>query len=258
MPVPGAPTLTLTVKGTTKISVFIDFNPDTLDFEIKRAAVTGGPYSSVVSGLTTLPFLNTALAVNTQFFYVGLARNASGDSAQSAEVTATTRASDDPIPVRIRNDMKELVQSMTIAGGFNFDWGTYNQKDLAKATFPCVKEAVTDPEEENVDDEEGVDAQVYQNERIFRLRVVNKISGGLADNPKDAIVDVNEKMLDDLKEIFGKNPNLKDDSGAHSIRFQGMQPVDHHSGDVEKPWHMDTFWKVRYFQDRLDPRQIGC
>jgi len=60
-------------------------------YNVKRATVTGGPYSTVGSPTTT-SFTNTGLTNGTTYFYVVTAVNASGESGSSAQVSATPQA----------------------------------------------------------------------------------------------------------------------------------------------------------------------
>jgi hypothetical protein len=60
-----------------------------LSYTVKRATVSGGPYGSVFTGLTATAFTDTGLVNGTSYFYVVSAENASGESPNSPEVSAT-------------------------------------------------------------------------------------------------------------------------------------------------------------------------
>jgi len=58
-------------------------------YTLKRATVSGGPYTPIASGLTTTTFTDTGLTNGTTYYYVVSSSNAQGESANSAEVAAT-------------------------------------------------------------------------------------------------------------------------------------------------------------------------
>lgn len=60
-------------------------------YNVKRATVSGGPYSTIASGVTATDYLDSGLINGTPYFYVVSATNSFGDSGDSAEATATPR-----------------------------------------------------------------------------------------------------------------------------------------------------------------------
>ncbi len=64
-----------------------------LSYTVKRAAVAGGPYATVTSGITdTLTFTDSAVAAGEVWHYVVVAVNAGGESAPSTEARAAIKA----------------------------------------------------------------------------------------------------------------------------------------------------------------------
>jgi hypothetical protein len=59
---------------------------------IKRATAGGGPYTSIVTNLTTTSFLDTNLLTGTNYFYVVSAANFLGESTNSSSVSVTPAA----------------------------------------------------------------------------------------------------------------------------------------------------------------------
>jgi hypothetical protein len=56
---------------------------------VKRASVSGGPYNSIASGLTSTSYMDTGLVNGTTYYYVVAATNVYGVSPDSAEASAT-------------------------------------------------------------------------------------------------------------------------------------------------------------------------
>jgi len=145
--------------------------------------------------------------------------------------------------------IETLINGMTIAGGFNFDWGKSNQMDLARVDkFPAAVILVSG--EENDDPEGASHSQAYSNRLTFQITVRNKLTAVDTD-PNFRIDTEHNKSLVDLKELFGRNPHLSDT--ANSILYQGMIRETKLNGDVFIPGNMITTWMVRYSQDRFDP-----
>ncbi|HEU4389440.1 MAG TPA: endo-1,4-beta-xylanase [Blastocatellia bacterium] len=92
---PPAPTGLNAVAGNGQVSLSWNAAPNATSYNVKRSTVSGGPYT-VIAGVTTTSFTNTALANGTTFFYVVSALNANGESVNSAQVSATPRAPTPP------------------------------------------------------------------------------------------------------------------------------------------------------------------
>jgi subtilisin family serine protease len=95
MPVgrPPVPTGMAAVSGpnATQISVSWTASPTAATYRVKRSAISGGPFSTVASGVTGTAFVNTGLHSGRQYYYVVSAVNVSGESANSPQVTAIAR-----------------------------------------------------------------------------------------------------------------------------------------------------------------------
>ena len=60
-------------------------------YNVKRATASGGPYSTIASGVTQTSYLDSGLINGIPYFYVVSATNSFGESADSAEANATPR-----------------------------------------------------------------------------------------------------------------------------------------------------------------------
>jgi len=76
-----------------------------ISYNVKRATVSGGPYATVTNVITT-NYTDIGLANGTTYYYAVSALNTAGESANSAQTSATTPALPPP----------QIVQA-SIAGG---------------------------------------------------------------------------------------------------------------------------------------------
>lgn len=157
----------------------------------------------------------------------------------------------DPILTQAEENMAILVEGMTIADGYNYDWGTVNQPDLAKCTFPCAVIEM-DPEETNLDEPTGVHAGAYLNEVAIKIRAVGKLdtehTNPVFENNKTL-----NKALDDLKKVFGTNYSLN--GTVDTIMYRRSLRITKQAGDIFIPSELESHWIVRYTQDRQNVTQ---
>jgi autotransporter-associated beta strand protein len=86
--VPVAPTDLIATPGNTQILLNWNASAGATSFNVQRSLVSGGPYTTVATGLTTTTYLDLGLANYSNYYYVVSAVNATGQSANSAEVVA--------------------------------------------------------------------------------------------------------------------------------------------------------------------------
>jgi hypothetical protein len=60
-------------------------------FNVKRATISGGPYTAIASGITTTSYTDTAVVTGTKYYYVISATNCVGESANSPQLSATPK-----------------------------------------------------------------------------------------------------------------------------------------------------------------------
>jgi len=243
----------------TKVGMGWDFTVGATKYELERATVTGGPYTSLSATITDTSFIDTTALANTKYFYRVSAFDTVGQGSFSAEVEIATAEANEPILDRAESDIIELIPDMTIANGFNFDWSDrVNIADIAKNdVFPALVKFEWDPEEINNDDEEGVDAQTYINEVEFMMECVGKLSTN-PTNPRNAIRSTLNKMRDDIVALFGQNHSLKEFSGILTIMYSRARRITPGSGDIKKSMRLQVWFTLRYMQDRLNPLLVAC
>ena len=96
--VPGIPaSLSATAASPTQINLSWTAASGAASYNVKRSATSGGPYTTVSTGVTATTYNNTGLNAQTTYYYVVSAVNTGGESANSAQAGATTLAVP-PIP----------------------------------------------------------------------------------------------------------------------------------------------------------------
>jgi alpha-L-rhamnosidase len=75
--------------GNARVILGWNSTPNVTGYNVKRSTTSGGSYTLIASGVTDTNFTDVGLANNTNYFYVVSAISAGGESANSAEVSAT-------------------------------------------------------------------------------------------------------------------------------------------------------------------------
>jgi len=157
----------------------------------------------------------------------------------------------EPILTRIEHAMYDLIGGMRL-GTYNFDWGTVNQPDLAKVTFPSA--LVVLEEEINMDEAGGAWSNGYLNQAIYIITVRAKLNEEKHIPIFEIDAELN-KALDDLKKLFGSNYSV--DGSCDRIMYRGMRRNLERTGDLFVPKSMETRWNVEYTQGRTTPTSFG-
>jgi fibronectin type 3 domain-containing protein len=94
---PNAPTGLAATGGIQQVALNWSASATATSYHVKRATVSGGPYTQVNAPSGT-SFTDSGLTNGTKYYYVVSAVNADGESANSAEVSATPTSSVPAIP----------------------------------------------------------------------------------------------------------------------------------------------------------------
>ena len=92
MPLPPASPASLkaTDMSATEIQLNWVASSGAASYIVKRAGASGGPYTNLITGLTSTNYSNGGLAAGTSYFYVVSGVNFGGDGANSSEAMAAT------------------------------------------------------------------------------------------------------------------------------------------------------------------------
>jgi hypothetical protein len=87
-PPPSAPTNLSATAGDMQVSLSWNSVAGATSYSVKRSTVSGGPYSTIVSGHTTTSYIDSSLTNGSTYYYVVSASNAEGESSNSTQVSA--------------------------------------------------------------------------------------------------------------------------------------------------------------------------
>jgi fibronectin type 3 domain-containing protein len=87
-PPPPKPSGLKATPGNAQVALIWTASSGATSYRVKRATVSDGPYT-VIASPTTNSYTNTGLTNGTTYYYVVSAVNAGGESANSAQVSAT-------------------------------------------------------------------------------------------------------------------------------------------------------------------------
>jgi lysophospholipase L1-like esterase/fibronectin type 3 domain-containing protein len=86
---PSPPTGLSAVAGNTQITLSWTASSGATSYNVKRSTVSGGPYTTLATGITATTYTNTGLTNGTVYYYVVSAVNTAGESANSNQASAT-------------------------------------------------------------------------------------------------------------------------------------------------------------------------
>lgn len=95
---PAVPANLNAVAGNAQVVLTWNTSLTAVSYNVKRATVSGGPYTAISTAVTATTYTDTAVTNATSYYYVVSAVNASGESVNSAQVKATPAAPVVPPP----------------------------------------------------------------------------------------------------------------------------------------------------------------
>ncbi|MDE3099724.1 MAG: fibronectin type III domain-containing protein [Verrucomicrobiota bacterium] len=93
---PAAPSGLISVSGDSQVALNWTASSGASSYNVKRSTVSGGPYTTIASGVTSTAYTDTSVVNGTTYYYVVSAVNSAGESPNSSEVSATPQAAQVP------------------------------------------------------------------------------------------------------------------------------------------------------------------
>jgi len=259
-PVPAAPVLTGWALSDTSIYLLAAFVPSATGYDFYSCDSAGGN-QVLLSTANTMNWTVLSLTPATDYYYVAYARNGSGQSVAYSNILKVQTKSTKPKLTMIKDSIETWVLSMTTAGGYNYNWLSASQKDLAKATFPAAIFEF-DPLETQDRAEFASDTNSYSNKVMVTLSAYTKMTAaeitlqgqtGVPSKSQDVYKLCMDKMLDDLKKLFGTNWYLSTNTGIELIDYVKSERKMTKASDIFRPGKLVSTWQVTYVQSRLNP-----
>jgi len=157
------------------------------------------------------------------------------------------------IRTTIRDNIADLILSMTKVGGYNADWQTVQQDDVTLGGWP--RATVHLGEETCNDAEDGTYHQVYACSADVMIDIGVKLTTK-SPNPQYAIDDLLDEAIDDIKRMFGRNLSIGG-AGTLPLLYVSCSTPDLATGDVFVTKTATMTWTISYLQCRTEPSQIG-
>ena len=85
---PSAPAVLTATPGNGQVALSWSASSGATSYNVKRATVSGGPYTTIASPSST-SYTNSGLTNGTTYYYVVSAVNSAGESGNSSQVSAT-------------------------------------------------------------------------------------------------------------------------------------------------------------------------
>ncbi len=117
---PAVPTGLLATAGNAQVALSWTASSDASSYHVKRGTTTGGPYAQVATPVAA-NFIDTGLTNGTTYFYVVSALDAIGESANSAQASATP--ANTPVDVTITIHPANTHAISPYIYGINFYFG---------------------------------------------------------------------------------------------------------------------------------------
>jgi hypothetical protein len=88
---PPAPTGLAATPGKKKITLVWNAAPGAISYKVKRSSTSGGPYTTIATGVTGTTYANSGLITGNTYYYVVSAVNSGGESPNSNQASATSK-----------------------------------------------------------------------------------------------------------------------------------------------------------------------
>lgn len=146
-----APTNLTATAGDSQVTLSWDSVTDATSYTVKRATTSGGPYTTIASGVTNTSYTDTDVTNGTTYYYVVLAVASGTEGADSNEASATPQTTTPPqtgnaivVITMVNGTEKEYDLTMTKVNNF-IDWYDAKENGTGDAYYTIEKDWNTGP-----------------------------------------------------------------------------------------------------------------
>ena len=176
LPLPPAPMgLAATAVSTDQINLSWPASSGATSYNVKRATVSGGPYTTVATGVTATTYYDAGLSGSTIYYYVVSAVNTYGESGNSTQASATTLGGA-PTGLTATAGNNQVALSWTASSGAT----SYNVKRATVSGGPYT--TIASPATNNYTDTTAASGTTY----YYVVSTVND-SGESDDSPQVSV-----------------------------------------------------------------------
>jgi cellulose 1,4-beta-cellobiosidase len=141
---PPAPTGLNATAGDAQVTLSWSTASGVTSYNVKQASVSGGPYTTIASGVTAISYTNTGLTNGTAYYYVVSGVNSLGEGANSAQVSATPQPpTPPPAPTGITATAGDTQVSLSWSAAFGATSYNVKQATISGGPYTTVASGVT-------------------------------------------------------------------------------------------------------------------
>ena len=141
----------------------------------------------------------------------------------------------------IAREMKQMLEDISVANGFEIDMGTVNENDQALIKYPSAEITYTDEDP----DTSTLNAIYGHALARFRIKIKAELLS-VEQQPVWAIDEFYDQVIAAMKKKFGENEGALALTYTPLITYDGFAKEVAPSGDVFIPGAVITRWNVRY------------
>jgi hypothetical protein len=208
---PPAPTGLSATAGNAQVSLSWTVSSGTTSYNVKRATVSGGPYTTIASGVTTTNYNDTGLNNGTTYCYVFSAVNSFGEGANSSEVSATPMAG---LPPSTPTGLTAMAGNAQLSLSWNASFGaiSYNVKraTVSGGPYTTIASSVTTTSYTDTGLNNGTTYYYVISSVNAAGESVNSSQAGTTPSAAGSVVPPGAAVLGYTLSVINENPTASD------------------------------------------------
>ncbi|MCP4255948.1 MAG: hypothetical protein GY774_00305 [Planctomycetes bacterium] len=154
--------------------------------------------------------------------------------------------------VHVIETLYEMVTTMTIARGYNFDWVERDDGERSRNDRDRASVAIRIKPETNVDDQGGRGSNQYIDDCFITMTACAPVASGTRGTTINKAQEISfAKALDDIKKRYGTDGYLCDAGiQARGLRYLSSDVEDEEKEGVVTPSRLVCEFRLKYITDR--------